>query len=228
MGRKEATDRTGGCAAMAELEIPSAVTLLQMKIDRRNAMGERFPDKKGDTHRGKDTQRGGASSTDAFFRSARAAPNERVRLSVRAHPNASHRIDLPLDLRDDKGDLGSPTKGGVQSPRRNLDGGLSALNQSSVGIKTAAFGTKDESDRFRMGVPQRVEPPKDLNTPVRIQDGTSVSPGEEADAAPPGDNAAVNRRQASVTKLKDQEMLAFACRRANKGRSEVEVRVLFV
>ncbi|MGB1606685.1 MAG: tetratricopeptide repeat protein, partial [Promethearchaeia archaeon] len=34
------------------------------------------------------------------------------------------------------------------------------------------------------------------------------------------ENPAISRRQASVTKVKDQEMLAFACRRANKTRSE--------
>jgi len=205
---------------MAEFAIPSAVTLLQAKIEKHNAMGQRFPEKlNGDAPRGKDTQRGGVrSSTDDFFRSARAAPNERVRLSVRAHPNASHRNDLPLDLRDEHPEASSPPKGAGKSPNRSLDGGTSGLHQSSVGGKVASG--KEESNRFRMGVPQRVEPPKDLNTPARVEDGTMVSAAEQGDTAAAAESAGVSRRQASVTKLKDQEMLAFACRRANKTRSE--------
>lgn len=31
---------------------------------------------------------------------------------------------------------------------------------------------RDEGNRFRIGVPQRVEPPKDLNTPARVDDAT--------------------------------------------------------
>lgn len=206
---------------MAEFAIPSAVTLLQAQIEKHNAMGQRFPEKlNGDTQRSKETQRGGVrSSTDEFFRSARAAPNERVRLSVRAHPNASHRNDLPLDLRDENAEASSPSKEAGKSPNRSLDGGASGLNQASVSGK-AGVVNKEESNRFRMGVPQRVEPPKDLNTPVRVEDGTMVSPAEQGDTAAAADSAGVNRRQASVTKLKDQEILAFACRRANKTRSE--------
>jgi hypothetical protein len=192
---------------MADLEIPSAVTLLQAKIDQHNAIGQRFPERPAALARGKETQRGGAgvrSSTDEFFRSARRAPSEQVRLSVRAHPNTSHRNDLPIDLRDEKPEASSPPKGAGKSPNRSLDGGVSAMQ--SVGGKTGATG-KEESNRFRMGVPQRVEPPKDLNTPVRAEDGTTVSPAE-GEAAPASDNPAVSRRQASVTKLKDQEILA--------------------
>lgn len=185
--------------AMTDLQIPSAVTLLQAKIEKHSAVGQRFP-------KGRDAQRGGVrDSTDDFFRSARAAPNERVRLSVRAHPNTSHRNDLPLDLRDDKGERSSP-KGGNKSPNRSLDGGTSAMHQTSVGGKGG--GGKEDSNRFRMGVPQRVEPPKDLNTPTRVDDGTMVSPTEQNEAASAVENAGVSRRQASVTKLKDQEMLA--------------------
>lgn len=206
---------------MAEFAIPSAVTLLQAKIEKHNAMGQRFPEKlNGDTQRTKDPRGGGVrSSTDEFFRSARAAPNERVRLSVRAHPNASHRNDLPLELRDEHADASSPSKEAGKSPNRSLDGDASGLNQPSAGAKGAG-GNKDESNRFRMGMPQRVEPPKDLNTPVRVDDGTMVSPAEQGDTAAAAESAGVNRRQASVTKIKDQEILAFACRRANKTRSE--------
>lgn len=192
---------------MADLEIPSAVTLLQAKIDQHSAIGQRFPERAPALARGKETQRGGAgvrSSTDEFFRSARRAPSEQVRLSVRAHPNTSHRNDLPMDLRDEKPEASSPPKGAGKSPNRSLDGGVSAMQ--SLGGKTGVTG-KEESNRFRMGVPQRVEPPKDLNTPMRAEDGTTVSPAE-GEASPASDNPAVSRRQASVTKLKDQEILA--------------------
>ena len=196
----------GAAGTMADLEIPNAVMLLQAKIDQHNAMGQRFPDRPADAARGKETQRGGVrASTDEFFRSARRAPSEQVRLSVRAHPSQSHRNDLPLELRDEKPDVGSPPKGGAKSPNRSLDGGASGM-PSVAGGKAGAAG-KDESNRFRMGVPQRVEPPKDLNTPVRAEDGTMVSPAEgEGSAA--AENPSVSRRQASVTKLKDQEILA--------------------
>jgi hypothetical protein len=191
-----------------DFAVPSAVTLLQAQIEKHNAMGQRFPEKH-DTHRGKETNRGGVrSSTDEFFQSARRAPNESVRLSVRAHPNSSYRIDLPPDLRDEKPEHGGSPKG-TKSPNRSLDGGLSNLNQSSVGGKASGKG---ESNRFRMGVPQRVEPPKDLNTPTREEDGTMVSPTEGQNGGGAGlaaaENPGVSRRQASVTKIKDQEMLA--------------------
>lgn len=209
---------------MSDLEIPSAVTLLQVQIDRRNAMGERFPQKLGATEGRGPAKKPGAqigevpSMNAEFFKSARQAPNERVRNSVRAHPNASHRIDLPPDLRDHPGQAGSPKKGGgtTGSPSRSLDGGGS-LNQS---LPWVAGGKAEGSNRFRMGVPQRVEPPKDLNTPMRVEDGTGVLAAEKEGTPPATENPAISRRQASVTKVKDQEMLAFACRRANKTRSE--------
>jgi len=191
---------------MADLAIPSAVTLLQAQIEKHTAMGQRFPEKMQETNKSKDANRGGVrSSTEEFFQSARRAPNEQVRLSVRAHPNASHRIDLPPDLRDEKQET-SPRKGDAlsKSPNRSLE-------QTSLAGQIGGAGGKLESNRFRMGVPQRVEPPKDLNTPSRVEDGTMVSPAEGGQAAA-AENASVNRRQASMTKLKDQEILAFACR----------------
>jgi tetratricopeptide (TPR) repeat protein len=74
-----------------------------------------------------------------------------------------------------------------------------------------------------------VEAPKDLNAPPRVDaedpDAKKLKMNMTGGMGPPGKQGkdvigAVSKRQASNTKMKDQELLAFACRRANKTRSE--------
>ena len=78
-----------------------------------------------------------------------------------------------------------------------------------------------DSQQYRINVPQRIEPPKDLNAPARVDESlpknssqdTDASPAApEADATLPTNAAAaaaknlasvsVNKKQASVTKMK--------------------------
>lgn len=98
------------------------------------------------------------------------------------------------------------------------DPGLSKLNQS---VSSQAFmmpGSQYQNvNQFRVNVCQRVEPPKDLHAPPRLDDeeGSVVSEVHAGgDGKDRGEkNLNVNRRQAANTKMRDQEMLAFACRR---------------
>ena len=131
-----------------------------------------------------------------------------------------------------------------------------AINPSLVS-QNANRGIGDYN-QYRINIPQRIEPPKDLNTPARNENAAPKSADDdengskqETTADSPDATASLGKNlgalsmnkkqasaknysrsctdlsqesrrewQASVTRMKDQEMLAFACRRANKGRNE--------
>mmetsp|Transcript_9530 Transcript_9530/g.21887 ORF Transcript_9530/g.21887 Transcript_9530/m.21887 type:complete len:448 (-) Transcript_9530:378-1721(-) len=220
---------------MADLALPSAVSILEAQIERKKASGQRFPNRTSTHGVAQSGAFGGAPSVSGpeIFRSARCAPNEQVRQSVKAHPSHINRHDPPPELTEN-----SKSPGGKE--RRGFNAGMlgeaSSLNLSQTVPTNVRQISKDEGNRFRMGVPQRVEPPKDLNTPARIEDGTMVTEHDESgegengkrpeveslmkDAKSVSAATGVSRRQAATTKLRDQEMLAFACRRANKTRNE--------
>jgi tetratricopeptide (TPR) repeat protein len=167
------------------------------------------------------------------FRSARRAPNERVRNSVKSHP-MTVRIDPPAVL-SEKPPRHEPS---LSPPKRRPGDGSLSFGPTVVDpASVSGVGVPGDANPFRVGTPQRVEPPKDLNTPVREHDDTAhvdeldLKAKEEAKAehgriAPAAAVTAkdfdpsVSRRHASMTKVQDQKMLAFACRRANKTRNE--------
>mmetsp|Transcript_37243 Transcript_37243/g.117206 ORF Transcript_37243/g.117206 Transcript_37243/m.117206 type:complete len:405 (-) Transcript_37243:91-1305(-) len=191
---------------MADLSLPSAVSLLQERIERRKAEGQRFPK---------------PANSEEAFRSARFAPNEQVRRSVKASTisrKPEHAGATETARRERERDK-SPAK------KPNNESFSSLPEENSLREETwKGRPAKDANNPFRIGIPQRVEPPKDLNVPVRNDDGTMVAENEGGGggggASVAHGDPSVNRRQASQTKIKDQEMLAFACRRANKPRNE--------
>jgi len=190
---------------MADLSLPSAVSLLQERIERRKAEGQRFPR---------------PANSEEAFRSARFAPNEQVRKSVKA-AGATRKQEAATETKREKERDKSP-------PKKRNNESFSSLPEETLREDTwKGRAGKDTNNAFRIGIPQRVEPPKDLNVPVRKDDGTMVAESEGGGGGGGGGGGAVahgdpsvNRRQASQTKIKDQEMLAFACRRANKPRNE--------
>ena len=133
-------------------------------------------------------------------RSARCAPNEQVRQSVKAHPSNTKRHDPPVELslpRDSSPSRKSPSKRSPQSlVGGNFEGAdiddelfqnAPAINPSTISL--GAGRVNGDFNQHRIGVPQRVEPPKDLNTPLR-NDGGGPKPPSETDGAGPEEPAA--------------------------------------
>ena len=80
---------------MEDLDIPSAVTILEAEIEKRKAVGQRFAHPRGSA---KDAP-GGYRIADHsdHFRSARCAPNEDVSCSQRfSEPIHNPRISFPI------------------------------------------------------------------------------------------------------------------------------------
>lgn len=180
----------------------------------------------------------------AFSPSRCASPRRQVRNSVRNHPSNNRRIDPPIEVSRDRSL--SPPKFGPGSPTKGLNGSLdkSICASHFAGGEQATPAPHDlhhggrftpcfagttapgaeprPQNQFRVNVCQRVEPPKDLNAPARVDEedpdakklqlnrsvGVGGNKGSKKDLL-----GAVNKRQASNTKMKDQELLAFACRR---------------
>ncbi len=117
-----------------------------------------------------------------------------MRQSVKAHPSNTKRHDPPLELslpRDTSPSRKSPSK---QSPV----GGLATLdstdiddelfqNAPAINTSLASIGANrvnGDNNQYRINVPQRIEPPKDLNTPARIEGGKSANgAADESDSA---------------------------------------------
>jgi hypothetical protein len=108
------------------------------------------------------------------------------------------------------------------SPKKSI-ADVARPNQSLISMlpSTQSAAQQQQQSQFRVNVCQRVEPPKDLNTPAREDDDAGVieeikgvhGEGVTGNGKAGTGSFGVNRRQASNTKMRDQEMLAFACRR---------------
>lgn len=97
---------------------------------------------------------------------------------------------------------------GNSSPRQPLSSRLrpqEITDKVAASTSTAATGAGVAYRPPGMLQPQRIELPGYLNTPARRPDGEPLSPEE---------------RSTSIRKIKDLEMLTFACRRASKLREE--------
>lgn len=98
--------------------------------------------------------------------------------------------------------------GNANSPRQPLSSRLrpqEITDKVAASTSTAATGAGVAYRPPGMLSPQRIELPGYLNTPARRPDGEPLSPEE---------------RSTSIRKMRDLEMLTFACRRASKLREE--------
>ncbi|CAJ1360873.1 unnamed protein product [Effrenium voratum] len=101
----------------------------------------------------------------------------------------------------------SGAKARPASPRQPLSGRATTdfTDKVAANTSTAAAGAGVAYRPPGMLQPQRIELPGYLNTPARRPDGEPLLPEE---------------RTTSLRKIKDLEMLTFACRRASKLREE--------
>eukprot|EP00294_Goniomonas_avonlea_P011315 CAMPEP_0114563630 /NCGR_PEP_ID=MMETSP0114-20121206/13225_1 /TAXON_ID=31324 /ORGANISM="Goniomonas sp, Strain m" /LENGTH=404 /DNA_ID=CAMNT_0001749515 /DNA_START=37 /DNA_END=1251 /DNA_ORIENTATION=- len=121
---------------------------------------------------------------------------------------------------------GSPRRD--QSPARTAQKLAEELLADKAGsaLRVSRLGLDERS--FRINLPQRVEPPRDLKTPRRIDDFEdslmhlpSQAPKIEGFENEDNKKKRTARKPGNIaSKIKDYNMLAAACRRAGRSRDE--------